>query len=155
MTPEHVARLFRWDAWANRETLSSLRAGSRPPERALQVMAHVLGASWLWLARLEDEASPLAVWPALPLSALDEKLDSLNVAWGGYLPRVTRSSLARTISYTNSKGERWTSREEDILLHVVFHGEHHRGQVATLLRDVGETPAYTDFIHAVRQGFVV
>ena len=154
MTPRDLTRLLRWDAWANRETLSSLRAASRPPDRALHLMAHVVGASWLWLSRLEDEPSPLAVWPALPLASLGEELEGLDAAWDRYLARVTRESLARHVAYTNSKGERWTSREEDVLLHVAFHGEHHRGQIASALRAAGAEPAYTDYIHAVRRGFV-
>ena len=55
---------------------------------------------------------------------------------------------------TNSKGEPWTSRVEDILLHVVMHSAYHRGQIASDVRASGHTPAYTDFIHCVRQGFI-
>jgi uncharacterized damage-inducible protein DinB len=58
------------------------------------------------------------------------------------------------VTYTNSKGEVWTSGVEDILTHVTIHSAYHRGQIASDLRAEGHTPAYTDFIHAVRQGFV-
>ena len=58
------------------------------------------------------------------------------------------------MSYRNSKGEAWSSRKEDILMHVIMHSAYHRGQVATAMRAAGSTPAYTDFIHSVRQGFV-
>lgn len=154
MTPADLSRLFRWDAWANRETLTSLRASGRPSARAVQVMAHVVGASWLWLSRLEDEPSPLAVWPALSLASLGEEIDSVDAAWRRYLARVTPASLVRIVAYTNSKGEPWMSREGDVLLHVVFHGEHHRGQIAADVRAAGAEPAYTDFIHAVRRGLI-
>jgi uncharacterized damage-inducible protein DinB len=43
---------------------------------------------------------------------------------------------------------------EDILTHVLLHSAYHRGQIASQTRAAGGTPAYTDFIHAVRQGFV-
>lgn len=42
----------------------------------------------------------------------------------------------------------------DILTHVLMHSAYHRGQIASHMRANGKTPAYTDFIHAVRQGFV-
>jgi uncharacterized damage-inducible protein DinB len=64
------------------------------------------------------------------------------------------SSISRRVAYTNSKGEEWTSGVEDILTHVTIHSAYHRGQIASDLRAAGHTPAYTDFIHAVRQGFV-
>ena len=41
---------------------------------------------------------------------------------------------------------------EDVLLHVVMHSVYHRGQAAADVRANGGTPAYTDFIHAVRTG---
>ena len=39
---------------------------------------------------------------------------------------------------------------EDVLLHVVMHSVYHRGQIATEVRAAGHTPAYTDYIQAVR-----
>jgi uncharacterized damage-inducible protein DinB len=41
-----------------------------------------------------------------------------------------------------------------MLTHVLFHSAYHRGQIALQMRASGMEPAYTDFIHAVRQGFV-
>ena len=43
---------------------------------------------------------------------------------------------------------------EDILTHVLLHSAYHRGQIASQVRAGGEQPAYTDFIHAVRQGLI-
>src|SRR5512143_1546740 len=100
-SPALLARLFRWDAWANREALASLRATPRPPERAVRVIAHLAGASWLWLSRIQDEPSPIAVWPALGLAGAAEELDAVSDAWGAYLARLAPPALERTISYTN------------------------------------------------------
>jgi uncharacterized damage-inducible protein DinB len=78
----------------------------------------------------------------------------LPALWKQYLAASTEATLARTVNYKNSKGEPWDSRAEDVLLHVVMHSAHHRGQIAADLRAAGATPAYTDFIHAVRQGLI-
>ena len=43
---------------------------------------------------------------------------------------------------------------DDVLLHVIMHSAYHRGQVATDMRAAAFTPAYTDFIHAISQGFL-
>lgn len=40
------------------------------------------------------------------------------------------------------------------LTHVAMHSAYHRGQIAGELREPGNTPPYTDFIHPVRQGLV-
>jgi uncharacterized damage-inducible protein DinB len=58
------------------------------------------------------------------------------------------------VDYQNSKGENWKSRIDDILMHVITHSAYHRGQIAADMRSAGMNPAYTDFIHSVRQGFV-
>jgi uncharacterized damage-inducible protein DinB len=74
--------------------------------------------------------------------------------WAEYLGRISAEDLARKISYKNSQGEAWTSTIEDVLAHVILHSAYHRGQIASHMRSIGQTPAYTDFIHGVRQGLV-
>lgn len=158
-TLDRLRRLFAWDAWANRETLSALRAAGEPPLEAVRLLAHVVGTGWLWRARLRDEPSPLPVWPELDLAEIDRQIDRLDGAWSATLDEYASDAdpagrLAEPVSYVNSLGEAWTSSAGDILEHAVLHGAHHRGQIAAALRRIGCEPAYTDFIHAVRRGFV-
>jgi uncharacterized damage-inducible protein DinB len=74
--------------------------------------------------------------------------------WRKYLEASAPDDLTKTVSYKNSKGEPWTSTVEDVVTHVLFHSTYHRGQIASFMRASGDTPAYTDFIHAVRQGLM-
>jgi uncharacterized damage-inducible protein DinB len=117
-------------------------------------MAHIIGAECLWLARLRNETSPLAVWPELTVEQCGERLSQLEGAWEEYVRGITDSKLAASVTYTNSKGERWTSTVEEILTHVTVHSAYHRGQIASDVRASGRVPAYTDYIHAARQRFV-
>ena len=64
------------------------------------------------------------------------------------------ADLSQTVTYKNTKGEAWSSSIGDILTHVLMHSAYHRGQIASHMREQGHTPAYTDFIHAVRQGHI-
>jgi uncharacterized damage-inducible protein DinB len=146
-------RLLRYDIWANGETLESLRQGP-PPARSLKWMGHIVGAEHLWLARLRQEPAPLPVWPDLPVEQCAARLGELSGMWHEYLANAGPRRLAERVAYTNSKGEEWTSTVEDILTHVTIHSAYHRGQIASDLRSAGQVPAYTDFIHAVRQGFI-
>lgn len=148
----HLQRLFQYDAWANRETLHSLKGG-QAPEQCLRWMAHIVGAEYLWLARLRRESAPLEVWPRLELEQCEEHLLKLSRSWPNYLESQA-DSLAERIPYINSKGEAWTSTAEEILTHVTIHSAYHRGQIATGVRGAGRVPAYTDYIHAVRSGYV-
>lgn len=67
---------------------------------------------------------------------------------------MSPSGLLETVTYKNTKGEPWSNTVEDILTHVLLHSAYHRGQIASQMRADKEQPAYTDFIHAVRQGVI-
>jgi len=146
-------RLFEHDAWANAAALASLRAGPAT-ERARGWMAHLVASERLWLARLRQEPSALPVWPDLDLDACAAGLAELRGEWSRCLDELEPAELDEGVAYRNSKGEFWTSTAGDILTHVVLHAAYHRGQIAAALRDAGGTPAYTDFIHAVRSGLI-
>jgi uncharacterized damage-inducible protein DinB len=155
-SPDSIARLprrFTYNAWANAEALRSLVGAGAVPPRAAEVMAHIVGAEWLWLRRLGYASPDVPVWPAWPLGEYASQLRALSAAWTAFLDSVTPESLHRVATYTNSKGERWSSTVEDVLLHVLLHSAYHRGQVATLLGRAGETAAYTDYIEFVRRGY--
>jgi uncharacterized damage-inducible protein DinB len=149
----HLERLLHYDIWANRETLKSLRQ-EVPPPRSLKWIAHIIGAEFLWLARLEGQAAALPVWPDLSLEDCGSRLGEVSRKLLDDLVGVSPERLSKEISYTNSKGEDWTNTVEEILTHVAIHSAYHRGQIAADLRAAGQTPAYTDYIHAVRQGLV-
>jgi len=149
----HLSRLLRYDIWANGETLDSLRQGP-PPTRSLKWMGHIVGAEYLWLARLREEPAPLPVWPDLAVEQCAAHLGELSGMWHEYLADAGANRVAQRVTYTNSKGEEWTSAVEDILTHVTIHSTYHRGQIASDLRAAGQAPAYTDFIHAVRLGLI-
>ncbi len=145
----NIERLFAYDDWANREEVRHLRSlAAPPPQQAIKILAHIVGTEWLWLGRLRRAAKPAVVWPDWTLDQCEKEIDRIRSEW----PR----ELGRTdvVEYLNSKGERWTSRADDILMHTIIHGGYHRGQIATIVRQSGETPAYTDYIHCIRSGFV-
>jgi uncharacterized damage-inducible protein DinB len=151
---EHIGILFSYDDWANREVLTSLEALKSPPERSLKLLAHILSAERLWLERLLAEKQTLPVWPLFTLKDCKPEIDQLHERWKNYLISLGEAGLSNSLTYKNTKGESFTSKKQDVLLHVVMHAAYHRGQIAADVRAAGFTPAYTDFIHAVRQGFV-
>ncbi|HEU5304241.1 MAG TPA: DinB family protein [Gemmatimonadales bacterium] len=148
-----LLKLLRYDTWANRETLRSLGGNPAPP-RSVRWMAHIVGAELLWLARLRDEPPAMPVWPELDVKGCGDGLNELARQWADYLRADLSLRLSDNISYTNSKGEAWTSTVEDILIHVTIHSAYHRGQIASDLRSAGAEPAYTDYIHAVRRRLI-
>jgi len=150
----HIQRLFRYDDWANREVVNALQGLSTAPRRSLKILAHIVSAERLWLERLRLEKQTYPVWPDLTLEQCQQEVEHLREQWPAYLLSLAETDLERSVSYQNSRGETWRSQSLDILLHVVLHSAYHRGQIATDMRGAGFSPAYTDFIHAIRQDFV-
>ncbi len=158
MHAKDFLRMFAYDHWANRECLAAMRAAESVSADTVGRMAHILSAQKLWLERILKHRQSTAVWPSATLEDCVALAGEMSAAWREYLARLANQfapgSLDDKVEYRNSKGELWSSRVEDILMHVLFHSAYHRGQIALQMRAAGMEPAYTDFIHAVRQGFV-
>jgi uncharacterized damage-inducible protein DinB len=155
---DYLRREFAYDEWANREVLNAIRSagGENQPanNRSLQLMSHIMAAERLWLDRLKQQPQSVPVWPEPDLAQCEAQAAEMGGLWLEFLDLITAGDVSQSITYKNSKGENWTSTIVDVLTHVVLHSAYHRGQIATHMRASGQTPAYTDFIHGVRQGLV-
>jgi uncharacterized damage-inducible protein DinB len=148
----HYRRLADFDVWANNEALRSLReAGAGAPERALSLITHILATEHVWLARINTPDVKPPVWPEWTLEQVERQLEVVSQEWHAIL-NAGETRLMESVEYQNSKGERWLNNVGEVFMHVMMHGTYHRGQIATLLRQSGATPAYTDYIEAVRRG---
>jgi len=140
-----------FDKWANRRILAAARA--LPPEeftRDLHVsfgsvqgtLAHILAGEWVWLRRWRGDAPsqdrsaaafPDAVALEAGWDALDQEMEQF----------VTGVSDALLEARHEVRGHRFTLAE--LMQHLVNHSTYHRGQVASLLRQLGHVPPVTDF----------
>jgi len=147
---DHFSRLVAHLEWADQRVLTSLRSAASLPPKAVEIYSHILGSEHVWLSRISGTAPRIAVWPNLSLDDC-ARVSAENAAELRRLTStLTADALARGITYRNSAGDQFTSSLEDILTHVMMHGSYHRGQVASLIRAAGETPAPTDYIFFTR-----
>jgi uncharacterized damage-inducible protein DinB len=116
-------------------------------------LAHLYGADWIWCARWEGESPS-----ALPDPQTFPDLASLRQAWDEHEPRV-RAVLKRfgevgvdtPVEFVRM-GVRQSQIFSHTLQHLVNHGTYHRGQVVTLLRQLGTAaPPSTDLIAFIRE----
>jgi len=149
-----LRRQFEYDFWANREEIRVLTQLPDPPLPALRLLSHLIAAEFLWLDRLQQTPARLAVWPDFALSTCAARLHESQGEWRAYLEILSEDTLASQCAYKNSKGEVFENTVLDVLTHLLFHSAYHRGQIAQEIRRSGQTPAYTDYIHAVRQGML-
>ena len=57
-----------------------------------------------------------------------------------FVAGLSEESLRTVIEYVNTKGESFAYPLWQMLQHVVNHASYHRGQVTTLLRQLGAAP---------------
>jgi uncharacterized damage-inducible protein DinB len=146
-----LADLYQYDAWANRRVLESLKQPETPP-RAIELFAHILAAQEIWLARLAGmDSSQIEVWPALTLADCEEGQRRLERALAEYVRGLSDEALEQPVDYRTKAGKEYRNTPRQILTHVVFHGQHHRGQIAACLSDAGVTPVSTDLIAHLRE----
>ncbi|MGD0725960.1 MAG: DinB family protein [Spirochaetia bacterium] len=148
---ETLSRLYDHMEWADAVVIETLGRAAVPPEKALEIFAHVLAAGKLWLDRINGMAeAKVAVWPKLTVRDCIPLSKANADAFRKVLDPASEADLERIVSYTTGKGEKVTSALGDILLHVALHGSYHRGQVAFAVRSGGAEPMNTDYILYVR-----
>lgn len=147
---EALQRLFTHMRWADSQVLAGLKQAEEPLE-PLKFYAHILAAERLWYLRIHEENwTVIPVWPDYTLEQC-EALAAENCAlYENLIAGLTPADWAREITYRNTEQKQYTNTIGDMLLHVMIHGAHHRGQVAHAMRRHGDTPPVVDYIVFVR-----
>jgi uncharacterized damage-inducible protein DinB len=162
MTVDDVRALFAYDEWANARIFEA--ASALDPEQRTrrltssfpsiqETLAHIVMAEWVWLRRWKGE-SPTARPPwagGAEVARLREALSAVEGERAGFLAGLTDARLGEPISYRTLKGEEQRGQLAGLCQHVVNHSTYHRGQAATLLRQVGATVPSTDLVVFTRQ----
>ncbi|NGP87182.1 DinB family protein [Fodinibius halophilus] len=145
---DQLLRLFSYDMWANEQILLTIQENIpfEGDEECIHSFAHIVGAQELWYARITGATQDqLEVWPEHPLPVALQKLKTLSANWNRLIDS-NQSELDRPISYKNSSGTPFETMLSDILHHIIIHGQHHRAQIAKMLRNAKIDPPGTDFI---------
>lgn len=162
MSPDDIRFLYDYNAWANRRSLDAAAAltaeqFTKPLGSSFSsvrdTLAHIWGAEWIWMERLKGR-SPAS----LPDVAQFHNISALQTRWqedearlNQFVARVTQDDLDglheyRTVKFGQYSNPLWLSMQ-----HLVNHGTYHRGQITTILRQLGAKPLSTDFIHFYRE----
>ena len=108
-----------------------------------ETVFHIYAAEWAWHSRWAGQ-SPTA------LLSSEEYPDvaSIRRAWvehegrmRGFLDGLGETGVGRVFEYTLLNGTAGSSPFWQMLQHVVNHASYHRGQVTTMLRQIGASPA--------------
>jgi uncharacterized damage-inducible protein DinB len=113
----------------------------------LDTLAHVFAADRIWLSRLQGAPRATFIDPQdRQLSALQREWPVLLDRWKEYVAGISDEQARKHISYNDLKGNPHSQPLWQILLHIVNHGTHHRGQAAGFVRAMGHKPPVLDLI---------
>jgi uncharacterized damage-inducible protein DinB len=152
-----VAALFRYDSWANELLLDAVSRLTREEfTRDLKnsfgsirdTLVHVVWAEWIWLERWKGASPAIQFSPAdFPdVERLRTRFREVAAERDAFLRGLAGEALLQILEYRNLKEESWRYPLWQQLLHVVNHSTYHRGQVVTMLRQLGAVPPATDFL---------
>jgi uncharacterized damage-inducible protein DinB len=113
----------------------------------LGTLVHIFGADRLWLARLKREPADRFLTDAdYQLAVLQNDWPALYERWQDWAAGLTDEAAAAAVAYSDMRGNPWRQPLGQLVLHVVNHGTHHRGQVSGFLRTMGYTPPKLDLV---------
>jgi uncharacterized damage-inducible protein DinB len=157
MSVQEMRALFDFNEWANEQILGAAeRLSADELTRALgnsfpsvrDTLVHLLFAEWVWLRRWLGE-SPRAWRDAqefADVASLRAELSAVARTRAELLDTLADDALSQPVTYTNKQGEQWRYKLGDMMRHVVNHSTYHRGQVVTLLRQLGAHAPSTDLL---------
>jgi uncharacterized damage-inducible protein DinB len=154
---KELARLYHYDEWATDKLLD---AAEKLDTAKLQknlgtsfgtlhaTLVHVYGAQFIWLSRWKGSIpAGLPSAEHIPnLADLRTRWQALRVEFREFLNAKSEEQLQQPFAYKDLKGNTWSEALYQQAQHVLFHSMYHRGQVVTLLRQLGEIPPQTDLI---------
>ncbi len=118
----------------------------------LGTLVHTFAADRIWLWRLAGGENPGFV------AESDRSLAVLQTDWPAVLERwriwaaeLTDEAAQAPLDYRDMKGNAYRQPIWQLVLHVVNHGTHHRGQAAGFLRAMGKVPPPLDLVFYYRQ----
>jgi len=162
MNLEDFRTLYDYNSWANHRTLEA--AAALTPEQFTRAMgssfssvrdtlAHIYGAEWIWLERWHGRA-PAGLPSAADfpdIEAVRRRFAEIDRNLVDYVASLTQDDLQRVITFKNLAGVPYSQPLAPCLQHVANHSTYHRGQVTTLLRQLGAKAVATDLIAFYRE----
>jgi len=79
-------------------------------------------------------------------ASLESRWTNVEDEQEAFIKCLTDDLLERRVSYENLRAQRWEYSLVQMMQHVVNHSSYHRGQLVTLLRQLGQTPPGTDLL---------
>ncbi|RPI68792.1 MAG: DUF664 domain-containing protein [Ignavibacteriales bacterium] len=162
MKADEIRTLYEFNEWANRKFIEAVQSISEEKysmkikssfASIRETIAHIVSSEWIWLQRwLGNNPSAPPDWSDKPsIKPLVEKLNEVEAERNKFLFNLKDEDLNKLLIYNLLSGKTQQNILQEVLQHVVNHSTYHRGQLATLFRQIDEKPPSTDLITFYRE----
>lgn len=158
MTPEALQRLLDYHYWARDRLLDAVESLTPDQFRrdlgnsfgsVRDTLVHMVSAEWTWCSRWEGEhpSGHLEVTDFGTVQDIRSRWATEEARVRRYVDRLGPDGINRVLGYAHFNGAPLESVFWQMLQHVVNHATFHRGQVTTMLRQLGvRSPRSQDMI---------
>jgi uncharacterized damage-inducible protein DinB len=162
MKPQEMVMLYEYNAWADRRVLEAANALTNEQftkelgssySSVRDTLLHIYGVEHLWLERFQGRSPSV-----IPNDSEGADITRLKENWTAFEPKLlnfvrglTQEDLDRVMEYKTMKFGVYCNPLWQSMQHLVNHGTYHRGQVTTMLRQLGAQPILTDLMHFYRE----
>ncbi|MBM3739644.1 MAG: DUF664 domain-containing protein [Acidobacteria bacterium] len=160
LLPDVILTHLNYTAWASTRLVEAAAALSEEEltrdfgtadKSVLGTLVHVLAADRIWHSRVIGAPRTTFIDPEdYSLKVLQTEWPVVHEKWAGYAAGITPESAAQVIEFKDLRGNPHRQPLWQILLHMVNHGTHHRGQAVGFLRTMGHKPPALDLIFYYR-----
>jgi uncharacterized damage-inducible protein DinB len=150
MDPKELRTLLDYNYWARDRVLDAVEVLT--PEQFLRqlgnsftsvrdTLVHIYSAEWIWWSRWKGESpSGMLKAESFPdFAAVRDAWRRHEIKMREYLESLG-ADVDRVIEYRLLTGQPGAMKFWPMLQHVVNHGSYHRGQITTMLRQLGAAP---------------
>ena len=157
-----IQELYAFNRWANsrmRAAIANLTAEQLTQDMknsfpsVHDTVLHIMTSEWVWLARWMG-TSPTAMpaeWRDYTLEQINREWAAIETAQTAFVERLREGELDRIVEYRNLTGELHSNALWQLMRHMVNHSTYHRGQVTTMLRQLGQDAVSTDLVLYYRE----
>ena len=148
-----LRRLVAYNQWAD-ETILAAIEGLTQEELDRKVDAYVgtlgealrhnLGAQRLWLARWRGEPNPSLDAP--PAGRWRAAFAEVHAGQRRFVEALSQADAARSTRWIDLAGHPHEGQLDQLIVHTVNHGTHHRGELGLLLERIGRSPGDMDYL---------
>lgn len=162
VTPEFLRFMFQYNQWADRRLLDACASLTNEQftrnlgssfSSVRDTVTHMYGAEYVWNERFQGRSPSVLVSGAgyPDLASIRAKLEEMDACYIDYVSKLTQQDLDRVIKYKGFTGDEFSNPLWQSLHQLTNHASYHRGQVVTMLRQLGVKAVSTDLIMYYRE----